>query len=104
MNSKMVKSEMVVLTERERSDMVDADVDVGWMLQPAARAVVDEREKKTDVAWTRMRYRQTTTGTSLKGLLLTCNYVTSSTNQHISHQHPSKASSSGSHYRLPQRQ
>jgi hypothetical protein len=46
MNSKMVKSAMVVLTERERSDMADADVDVGWMLQPAARAVVDERERK----------------------------------------------------------
>jgi hypothetical protein len=32
MNSKMVKSEMVVLTEREKVDMTDADVTVVWML------------------------------------------------------------------------
>jgi hypothetical protein len=32
MNSEMVKCEMVVLTEREKTDVVDADVAVGWML------------------------------------------------------------------------
>jgi hypothetical protein len=29
MNSEMVKSEMVVLTRREKADVVDADVPVG---------------------------------------------------------------------------
>jgi hypothetical protein len=38
-NSKIVKSEMVVLTRREK-----ADVAMDWMLQPAA--VVGKREKK----------------------------------------------------------
>jgi hypothetical protein len=37
----MVKSEMVVLTRREK-----ADVAMGWMLQPTAGAVVGKREKK----------------------------------------------------------
>jgi hypothetical protein len=32
MNSKMVKSGIVVLTRRQMVDMTDADVDVGWML------------------------------------------------------------------------
>jgi hypothetical protein len=32
MNSKMVKCGMVVLTEREKADVADADVDVDWML------------------------------------------------------------------------
>jgi hypothetical protein len=32
MNSKMVKSRMMVLTEREKADVVDADMAVGWML------------------------------------------------------------------------
>jgi hypothetical protein len=32
MNSKIVKSGMMELTEREKTDMADADVPVGWML------------------------------------------------------------------------
>jgi hypothetical protein len=32
MNSKMVKSEMVVLTGREKADVADTDVAMGWML------------------------------------------------------------------------
>jgi hypothetical protein len=34
MNSKMVKFGMVVLTGREKSDVADANVVVGWMLEP----------------------------------------------------------------------
>jgi hypothetical protein len=33
MNSKMVKSGIVVLTEREKTDITEADVAVGWILQ-----------------------------------------------------------------------
>jgi hypothetical protein len=44
MNSKMFKSGMVVLTWREKTD---ADVAVGWMLQPTAGAVVGERERES---------------------------------------------------------
>jgi hypothetical protein len=43
----MVKSGMMVLTERENADMVEADVAIGWMLQPAAGAVLDERERES---------------------------------------------------------
>jgi hypothetical protein len=32
MNSEIVKSEMVVLTEREKVNVTDTDVAVGWML------------------------------------------------------------------------
>jgi hypothetical protein len=32
MNFEMVKSRMVVLIEREKVDMADADVALGWML------------------------------------------------------------------------
>jgi hypothetical protein len=32
MNSEMVKSGIVVLTEREKDDVTDVDVAVGWML------------------------------------------------------------------------
>jgi hypothetical protein len=35
------------------------------MLQPAAGAVLGERREKADVAWMRVRYSQTTTGTNL---------------------------------------
>ena len=35
---------MVLLTEREKADVSDADVAVGWKLQPAAGTVVGERE------------------------------------------------------------
>jgi hypothetical protein len=47
LNSKMVKSGMVVLTGREKADVTDADVLVCWKLQPAAGTVVDERERKS---------------------------------------------------------
>jgi hypothetical protein len=46
MNSKMIKSRMVVLTGREKGDGADANVVVGWMLQPTAGALVGEREIK----------------------------------------------------------
>jgi hypothetical protein len=32
MNSEMVKSEMVVLTGREKADVADVDMVVSWML------------------------------------------------------------------------
>jgi hypothetical protein len=41
----MFKFGIVVLSEREKTDMTDTDVSVGWMLQPTAGAVVKEREK-----------------------------------------------------------
>jgi hypothetical protein len=37
----MVKSGMVVLTRREKTNMTNADVVVDEMLQPATRIVVD---------------------------------------------------------------
>jgi hypothetical protein len=37
-NSKIVKFGMVVLTKTEKSIVGDADVAVGWMLQPAVKA------------------------------------------------------------------
>jgi hypothetical protein len=46
MNFKMVKSKMVVLTGKEKSDIADANVAVGCMPQPTARAVVNERKRK----------------------------------------------------------
>jgi hypothetical protein len=42
LNSEIVKSGMVVLTEREKTD-----VTVGWKLQPAAEIVVGERERES---------------------------------------------------------
>jgi hypothetical protein len=36
---------MVVLIGRGKSDVADADVVVGWILQPAAGIVVEERER-----------------------------------------------------------
>jgi hypothetical protein len=47
LNSEMVKSGMVVLTGREKADVADADVLVGWKLQPAAGTIVGERERKS---------------------------------------------------------
>jgi hypothetical protein len=44
MNSKMIKSRMMVLTEREKGDMADAYVVVGWMVQPTAGALMGEGE------------------------------------------------------------
>jgi hypothetical protein len=42
----MVKFEMVVLIGREKTDVV-----VDWILQPAARAVVGERERERKPTW-----------------------------------------------------
>jgi hypothetical protein len=47
LNSEMVKSGMVVLTVREKLDVADADVTVGWKLQPAAETVVSEKERES---------------------------------------------------------
>jgi hypothetical protein len=41
-NSKMIKSIMVVLTEREKTGMTDADMDVGYCWSPDGR--VGERK------------------------------------------------------------
>jgi hypothetical protein len=43
----MVKSRMGVLTEREKTDVTDADVALGWKLQPAAGIIEDEKEKES---------------------------------------------------------
>jgi hypothetical protein len=53
MNSKIVKSEMVVLTGRENTDIVDADVAMDWMLYTAAGALVVENN------WCRSRPQRT---------------------------------------------
>jgi hypothetical protein len=42
MNSEIIKFGMIVLTGREKTD-----VTVGWMLQPATRALVGERERES---------------------------------------------------------
>jgi hypothetical protein len=42
-NSKMIKSRMVVLTERDKTDV---DVAVYWMLYPTAEVLVDERKRE----------------------------------------------------------
>jgi hypothetical protein len=42
----MVKSGMVMLAEREKTDVTDVNVIVGWTLQPIARAMVGERERE----------------------------------------------------------
>jgi hypothetical protein len=47
LNSEMVKSGMVVLTVRGKLDVTDADVTVGWKLQPAAGTVVSEKERES---------------------------------------------------------
>jgi hypothetical protein len=52
-NSEIVKSRIMMLSEREKTDVPDADVDVDWM--QAAIELVVEREKKTDVTWSRER-------------------------------------------------
>jgi hypothetical protein len=44
MNSKMIKSRMVVLIRREKADI---DVVVSSMLQPAAGALVGKRERES---------------------------------------------------------
>jgi hypothetical protein len=47
LNSKMVNSGMVVLTGREKADVTDTDVAVGWKLQPAAGTIVGKRERES---------------------------------------------------------
>jgi hypothetical protein len=47
MKSKMVKFRMVVLTRKEKVDVTDTDVPMGWMLYPTARVVVGERERES---------------------------------------------------------
>jgi hypothetical protein len=42
----MVKSGMVVLTGREKIDVIDNDVAVDWILQSVTEAVVGKRERK----------------------------------------------------------
>jgi hypothetical protein len=44
----MVKSGMVMLAEREKTDVTDVNVIVGWTLQPIARAMVGERERERE--------------------------------------------------------
>jgi hypothetical protein len=46
LNSEMVKSKIVLLIEKEKADVADANVVMGYILQPAVRTVVDKREKK----------------------------------------------------------
>jgi hypothetical protein len=36
---------MMVLTEKEKTDMTDVDVAMSWILQPAYEAVVGERKR-----------------------------------------------------------
>jgi hypothetical protein len=40
---------MMVLTEREKYDVTDADVVTGWMLQSATGAVMNDR--KRELTW-----------------------------------------------------
>jgi preprotein translocase subunit Sec63 len=46
LNFKMVKSKMMVLTGREKTNVADIDVTVSWKLQTAAETVVGERVRK----------------------------------------------------------
>jgi hypothetical protein len=41
----MVKSGIVVLTGREKADVANADVAVGWILEATAKALVVERKR-----------------------------------------------------------
>jgi hypothetical protein len=56
MNSKMVKSGIIVLIRKDNADLADADIAMGWMLQFITGAVLSESERETDITWTRMRY------------------------------------------------
>jgi hypothetical protein len=38
---------MMVLTEKEKTDMTDVDVAMSWMLQPAVEAMVGERKRES---------------------------------------------------------
>jgi hypothetical protein len=41
-NFEMVKSEIMVLIRREKTDMNDVDVPVRWMMQPTTGALLNE--------------------------------------------------------------
>jgi hypothetical protein len=43
----MVKFGMVMLTEREKANLVDTVVAVDWMLMSAVKALVGDREKES---------------------------------------------------------
>jgi hypothetical protein len=58
MNYKMVKSGMRVLIGIEKTDVADADVVVGWKLQPATRIVVGEGERKK-LTWRKRKWNPT---------------------------------------------
>jgi hypothetical protein len=47
LNFEIVKFGMVVLAGRENADVTDADVPVGWKLQPAAGTIVGESERES---------------------------------------------------------
>jgi hypothetical protein len=47
LNSEIVKSGMVVLTGREKTNVTDADMAVGWKLQPTTGTVLGERERES---------------------------------------------------------
>jgi hypothetical protein len=47
LNSEIVKSGMVVLTGREKTNVTDADMAVDWKLQPTTRTVLGERERES---------------------------------------------------------
>jgi hypothetical protein len=44
-NSEIVKSGMVVQTERWNTDMANTDVAVSWVLQPAGKTMICVRER-----------------------------------------------------------
>jgi hypothetical protein len=64
MNSEMAKSGMMVLIERERTDMADADVAVDCCSLLSERWWARGREKAY-VMWVRLRYSLMTTETRL---------------------------------------
>jgi hypothetical protein len=47
LNSEMVKSEIMMLTERKKSDITDVDMTVGWKLQAAVKIIVGKRERES---------------------------------------------------------
>jgi hypothetical protein len=47
LNSEIVKSGMVVLTGREKTNVTDTDMVVDWKLQPTTGTVLGERERES---------------------------------------------------------
>jgi hypothetical protein len=77
MNYEMIKSIMILLTGREKSDMTDAGITVSYrLIQTTGEGLIVERE--------RVKYRQTTAGTRLLSplaysrppLIIVCCHVT----------------------------